>query len=786
MAKHAAPSHKTSATTHSDGPTSIMNAFDGMSTWSALGIVMGLAALMIATVYRTFLFGDAVLLYTDIGSDAVNIFYPLWYQQAKLWAQHGALHGFSLETVMGMPTSINLWDPFQWIIISGGPEAIPQRVVVAEILKSLLTAAFAFGTFRMMGLRNVTSTVGALCFAFSGYIALGAGAWYVHSAEVVLIAVALWSSEYATNGRRFWFVISPLMFAFIAQNGGYLTIYLTAAVIVYALIRALQSDQLKPALRGSAMAIGSLAVGLLISYSAITGMITSLTQSGRAEALNTVEGGLMSLKKDRSITQLVERAELTKVVQRAYSINALGIGNDYRGSTAGGDNYLEGPLLYFGLPMLLFFPLYGLGRSRREKLVWGAMLAAVLMMLIFPWFRYAFWGFKLDYFREFTMLIGAFLLLLAMRGLDGLVSIRSDAQRIWVPATALVMVVLPFVIAKPASLLDPSQRTVSVVLMLGLGTCATAYAFQRRPVMLLGLLALTMVDLSLNAHSTVTKRSLLSETDIRNGKLYADASVQALDWIKRQDADLYRTVKYSQSGPAIHPSINDAMVQGFNGLMGYSSFHNKYYLKFMTELGCADLARPDEAKWVSRIMARPFLASALGARYFVTKGAPLGFIPEVFPVVHTVQDQFVQRSSVTLPLLVAYDRVLSPEQFRTFDQGKMDLMLYKTVVLEAPEASAANLTPYDLSQDSSGVLPIDFVTASEQRRAAMDVKATTTANGLTAEVDLKSASMVVISVPYDPTLQVTIDGQPAKTMIANFGFVGVMMSNGKHKVELSY
>jgi uncharacterized membrane protein YfhO len=759
--------------------------FESLSAVKAVGVVLALAVAMIAYIYNDFLFGDSVLLYTDIGSDAVNIFYPLWYQQAKLWTEHGALHGFSLETVMGMPTAISPWDPFGWIVILGGPESIPQRVVYAEILKSLLIAVFAFFTFRMMNLRNITSAIGALCFAFSGYVALGAAAWYVHSSEVVFIAMALWAAEYALNQKRFWYAVAPLTFALIAQNGGYLTIYLTAAIVVYVLIRTLQQEEPLATLRRAGMTIGTLAVGLLISYSAISGVITSLTQSGRAEALKTVEGGLMSLKKERPLTQLADRTELTKVVQRAYSTNALGVGDAYRGATNGGDNYLEGPLLYYGLPMLLFFPLYGLGRSRREKLVWGAMLAAVLMMLIFPWFRYAFWGFKLDYFREFTMLIGAFLLLLAMRGLDGLVSTRSNAQRIWVPVAALAMLLLPFVLAKPAALIDASQRTTSVVLLLGMGGMATAYVLTQRKALLIGLLALTMVDLSLNANTTITKRSLLTTSDIRSGKLYGDASMQALQWIRQQDSDLYRVVKFNQSGPAIHASLNDAMVQEFNGLIGYSSFHNKYYLKFMSELGCADLTRPDEAKWVARIMTRPFLASMLGARYFITKGAPLGFQPEVFPLVQTEQDQFIQRSNVTLPLLVCYDGYVTPEQFRQLPSGRQDYMLFSSVVLDAPAASEAGIAPYNLAADTVvNVVPADFVRAAEQRRAAMQVKATTTATGLTAEVNAAQPGVAVISVPYDPALSVTIDGAPARTFVANFGFVGVKISGGKHTLAL--
>ncbi|MBU3679718.1 MAG: hypothetical protein FGM32_08960 [Candidatus Kapabacteria bacterium] len=773
-----------SATSKSDVPSNLVNRFEELSTPKALGVTLLLALGMILFVYWDFIFGNAVLLYTDIGSDAVNIFYPLWVQQAKLWAEHGALHGFSLETVMGMPVDINLWDPFQWIIISGGPDAIPGRVVIAEMMKSLLIATFGFFTFRMMGLRNITSTIGALCFAFSGYVALGAAAWYVHSSEVVFIVLALWAAEYALNRRNFWYAIAPLSYAFIAQNGGYLTIYLSAALAVYALIRTLAQDEPLAALKRAGLAMATVVAGLLISYSAVTGVITLLTQSGRAEALKVVKGGALSLKQDRPVTKLVERDELTKVVQRAYSTNAMGIGNNYKGATAGGDNFLEAPLLYMGLPMLIFFPLFGVGRSRKEKLLWGGMLAAVLMMLIFPWFRYAFWGFKLDYFREFTMLIGVFLLILAMMGLDG---IMTNGQRhgMYVIGAAVLVVVLPFIFAKPANIIDLGQRTTTMIMLLLLSGSAIGYEFTRRSAFLVGVLLITMVDLSMNAHATINKRSLMTQADIRSGKLFGDESLQSLDWIRRNDGELHRTAKYFTSGPAIHASINDAMVQGFNGLIGYSSFHNKYYLKFMSELGCVNLANPDEAKWVSRVITRPYLASALGARYFITKGGEFGFEPGLFPLVQRVRDQFIHRSAVALPLLVHYDGFITEDEFRGLSSPRKDFMLYRAAVLSPDDASKMGLAPFPLSTDTiMNVSPADFLRATEARRSAMKLTASPTASGLTATVEASRPGVVMMSIPYDPSLSVTIDGTTVPTYVCTFGFIGIKMPAGRHEVKV--
>lgn len=761
----------------------IVGTFNSLSTIHALGIVIGLAALMIAYIYSDVLFGGSVLLYTDIGSDAVNIFYQQWYQQAKLWSEHGTLEGFSLETVMGMMTLAAPYDPFTWIIIGGGTSTIPQNVAYSEMAKSAVIVLAGFSALRLMGFTNLTALLGSISLGFSGYVALGATGWYVHSTEVVLITVALWATEYALNGKSFWYMLAPLAFAWVTQLAGYLIIYLTAALFVYVVLRTLTMDSANDRIRRLASALASLAIGLLISYTAIAAMAELLTDSGRAEALKIVEGGTLSIKKDRPFTQLVDRIELMNVVQRAYSTNALGVGNDFKGMS----NFLEAPLLYMGLPMLLFFPLYGIGLSRRDKIIWGAMLATVLLMLIFPWFRYAFWGFKLDYFREFTMLIGVFLLLLAMRGFDGMVTGRSDRFRIWLPVAMVVMLLLPFVFAKPPGAIDASQRTMSVLLLLGIGGSAIAAITTRRADIILGVVALGCVDLSLNAHTTITERSMLTTADIRNGMLYGDASVQALEWIKGQDSDLYRVVKYAPSGPAIHASLNDAMVQGFNGLIGYASFHNKYYLKFMSELGCANLNIPDESKWVSRIITRPFLASFLGAKYFITKGAPLGFQPEVFPVVHRVQDQFIQRSSLAMPLMIAYDRYITPDQFRQLPSARQEYILFRAVVLESDDAARLGIAPYDLASDTvANITPADFVRAADERRVFMNVSARTTAGGIDADIELRAPSVVVTSIPFDPKLGVEIDRKVAPQAVGNFGFIATSCPAGRHKVSVTY
>jgi hypothetical protein len=773
--------------TKTDILSRLVDRFEELSTGKALGVTLLLALAMVLFVYQDFIFGNKVLLYTDIGSDAVNFFYLVLHQQASLWQEHALLKGFTLETAMGGTIVINPFDVFQWIIIAGGPDAVASNIAYAEMLKSLLIAGFGTSALLMFGMRRFTSLIGGLCLGFAGYVALGASGWYVESTSMFCIVLALWAVEFALSQRRLWYIITPLAIALTASISSFLIIYITAGLLVYLLIRTFSAENRASNLVTVARLLGAIVIGLFLSFSAIETTITTLTQSGRAEALKVVQGGTLSLKKNRPITELVERTELTNVVQRAYSTNAMGVGNTFKGM----GNFLEAPLLYLGLPMLLFFPLYGMGRSRKEKMLWGAMLGAVLIMLIFPWFRYAFWGFKLDYFREFTMLIGIFLLVLAMMGLDRVVrastgpGAKGRGPGLFLIGSSVVMLLLPFVFAKPIASIDTTQRMTSAMMLLLLSGSALCFVYTRRSAFLVGFILVTIIDLSMNAHATINKRALLTRDDIRNGKLYSDASVQALKWIRSNDADLYRAVKYFQSGPAIHPSLNDAMIQHFNGLVGYQSTHNKYYLRFMTDYGCVKRTNPDEAKWVSRIVSRPFLASGLGARYFLTRGKPFGFHPDIFPIVHRTGDIFVHRSLVALPIFLAYNKYVTPTQLASLDNAQKDFLIYNAVSVEAVEAKRLGLTPFDLKQANNAIItPASFMTAAAERCAAMTVSATSFARGLSADVRLRSAGLVVASIPFTTELRVLLDGKEVQPIVVNSGFFGIPVTEGSHRIVL--
>jgi hypothetical protein len=761
----------------------LLDRFEAMGA-HGVWVVLGIAMLMVAYVFWDYLTLAKVLLYTDIGSDSVNITYPMYAEFTRHWEAYQNSSGFSLRSSMGMPLNINMWDPSMWLFTWGGTRNVPYMIAFVEVLKILLSTSFGFFFFRLQGLTNLTSAIGSVCIAFCGYAVLLAAGWTPLSHEIPLLAIGLWAVEYAISRRPFYFVVLPAAMAFIAHNNYVFVVYLSAMLIAYQVIRLMEQSDWRQRLLRAGVTLALMLGGLAISFNQFIALQKQITQSGRAEGI--AKSGAVSTYGTNmkvGITDMAEAKERTNIVLRSYSGAMMGSGNAYKGMM----NFLEGPILYVGLPMLLFIPTFFAGTNRRRRIVYGILLGGLAVLLFFPWFRFAFWGFNLDYFREYTFLIGVALLIISMRGFNTMFEAVSGVTR-WLPATTVVAaLVLLLTVGASPTYVDVNVRNTVTMLLIGFAIAAAAWAVIRKPWVLTTFLALTVIDLTLNADATINDRKVLTTRDLERGRLYGDDTRKAVDWIKQHDEGLYRIAKLDPSGPAMHQSVNDAMAMGYNGIIGYQSIHNRYYLRFMEAMDMIDLRNPSDAKWVFKAMYRPYLASALGTKYLVRKGGPLAFDETNFGLVKQIDSAYIHESKIVLPLLVAYDSYVTPEQLGAMDPFKRELQLFKSAILGAGQAATYSLAPYPVYTDTATVINKSTIAAmAETRRSVMDVRDRTTKDGIASSVNCKHSAFVVASIAYDDRLRVYVDGVPVPTIVANIGFIGFSMKQGRHSVEIRY
>lgn len=99
---------------------------------------------------------------------------------------------------------------------------------------------------------------------------------------------------------------------------------------------------------------------------------------------------------------------------------------------------------YCGLLCLLLGPQIFVRAGRRARYWFGGLLAMVILPQIFPYFRYAFWLFSGDYYRNFSHIYGIVMQVLALTVLYRIVSEKKINSWLLAGTLCFLLVVLFF------------------------------------------------------------------------------------------------------------------------------------------------------------------------------------------------------------------------------------------------------------------------------------------------------------------------------------------------------
>src|ERR1700686_4075689 len=200
-------------------------------------LVFATTALLLvgAAIFRNFLFGESILLYTDIGSDSLNFSYPQFVHFSDYIRNEG-LPSWSFGVGMGQDIfyliGFFLLHPVAWL----PRQFIAHALIYEHLARSLFAGLSLFCFFQLRKLKWPASLLGALLLAFSAYMCMGS-CWHGLSDEVVCFSALLLGVELALK-RGLWFVLT-LAVGFVGLLGAFylyfcalfLSFYVPARVI---------------------------------------------------------------------------------------------------------------------------------------------------------------------------------------------------------------------------------------------------------------------------------------------------------------------------------------------------------------------------------------------------------------------------------------------------------------------------------------------------------------------------------------------------------------------------
>ncbi|MDR0694949.1 MAG: YfhO family protein, partial [Prevotellaceae bacterium] len=405
-----------------------------LSSRKAFYILLALLGGMLLFVFHDFLLLNKVFLYKDIGSDSINGWYPDMYHIADYLHNLDGFPRWSFYLGMGQnATGFLFGDPFELLLYFSDPNNIAYLVGITEALKFLCAGLLFYLFLRELALTPYTAIIGAMCFAFCGFIVLGS-CWRIFSAETYQVAFLLFSIEKLLHKKWCFF---PFAIALIGVTVSFNLFIYTIVTGVYVLLRLYNQygwNRKIITVYGQLIGLGILGVGIsafiLISKAQL--MLDSPRVSGEvsyfSQLMNTPlfqPDGLLD--------------NFTKI-GRFFSNDMLGTGNYF----AGAENYLEAPLFYGGLLSLLLFTQFFPALSKRKKWVFWIVFICALLPFIFPFFRYAFWLFAGKYYRGLSFLFSLLLQMFALLALNHICITRKINYKILAGTFVLLLLLLSF------------------------------------------------------------------------------------------------------------------------------------------------------------------------------------------------------------------------------------------------------------------------------------------------------------------------------------------------------
>ena len=728
-------------------------------------------------IFKDFLFGKKMFLFKDIGSDTINQIYAY----AKMMIDtmnNGESLKWSFQQGLGQYIApFNLGNPFHWLIYLMGIDNLPYSIGFVEFIKFMAAGLLFYAYLRQQSLSPFACIIGGLVYGLSSFLSISAGWYTFFTGWAVEYAFWLFALESLLRKKKWYYM--PLAVAFIAMDQPFNLFLIGEFSIIYVIAWfCLQEEsKLKTYLLTIANLVGCGILGLMMGAVMFGANIYVMINSPRVTGGSSYVG---TLTKD-PILKIVDSLQAGTIVSRFFGNNLLGVGNNYKGW----NNYMEAPSLYLGLFCLLLFPQLFFFLNKKLRKIALAIAGIIFFILVFPFFRYAFWGFTGDYYRSLSLFIGITMLLATLYVITNLE--KGKKLNLYVLGGTYVFwfgLLMVNYTTDWANFVVSGERVKVLFIFTLLAGLLLTYNFWAKRFIKYLILALTFVETVGVAYTTINKRDTIGASEWKEKSGFNDYSVDAVGLLKNQDKSFYRIEKDYSSGTAIHVSTNDPMVQGYNGTTVYTAFNHKNQVTFMAELGMINLKNEFETRWLTGLRNRPFLLGHLGVKYVLSKNV-IPYKNFGYDSLSKVGDVTIFKNPNALPMGFTYDAFMLDSEFKKLSALQKDLSLMKVFVInDSEKPKFRNLKEV---KDTVAVLTLQEIKKLSDERKKESLQITSFSNNnFTGKLTLSTPKMLYLSIPFDDGWKVESDGKSQETIKVSYGMTGVLLDKGKHNISINY
>jgi len=726
--------------------------------------------LSLILIFSKFIFFKAYYMYSDIGADTVNQYYP-YYLYVVQSIRNGSFSVWNWTYGLGsFLLSVGAWntDPFNVLtVVIGvvfGPETVHYTLVWVQIIKIVVLFALSKKYFGFFFDNIYAINLSAYAVALNGYIMLWGQHYFLGTACIYLMWVLCRIELFLKNGCRkggVGLAISVTFLLIYSYYMGYMILLFTGGYFLFRYFSMSQMDSVKTVL----VDLGHFAV------SALSGMLCSCVifvpsvyyVSTMTNRLNENGGGVLLRMWDSFISSF-NASEIANRLSRLMSNNLLYING---GSYSYFRNYYEAPQFFLTIFIFFFFGqwiVYRILRSDFSKRIIPHMIKAILLyLLIFNSLSGLITnGFVYSSYRYSYLTIPIIALCIGEVYQEVLLKKKINLTGILIGAF-LSAATWYFSLGRCSD--EVKEYVLFVGIMLGFGCLLLLlmYKLHFSPRVYNSVLALfcllSIVTTVIEGWVTTNDRNVVTREDYSlqwdNGRL-ANNSATAIDWIKNQDNSFYRIEKTYYDWV----KTEDSLIEGYSCLSWYNSTQNSNIMDFYDHIYMNARTNVYAIMYFRLITELDQRAADItNTKYLISDHEIRN---DNWTLVHSMEDRLIYENNNTKSVAKWYSKCISKDSFEKMDEVDRAELLKTTVVLED-----------ELNLD----------TASSAMVSEFQLKKQTV---MTGTVDCNGKGILMVAVPDQEGWTVYVDGKKTPHKNCDYGFIGVELNEGVHTIEIKY
>jgi len=392
---------------------------------------------------------------------------------------------------------------------------------------------------------------------------------------------------------------------------------------------------------------------------------------------------------------------------------------------------------------------------------------------------------SIDVFVPFTILF------FAMYSLDKLSSGKKINPVFIVVSTGVLLIILhfPYFDFNNTMVNFKMKLIISLFLMLYALLLFLINSQKNRTFIKIALIVIVTLEVSYISWFSVNDRDVYMTNEMKGTMAgYKDGTIEIVDYLRQTDSTMfYRIDKDYFSGNSQHSSLNDAKAQGYFSTPSYGSFNQKYYIRFLEEVGVIQKGNEGQTRWATGVRGIPLLMTFANVKYFLTRNLENKLMFSGFDSIGYMNNILILENKYFVPFGYTYSKYIPIETFEKLTPFKKQQALLSAVVIEDKNLE------HNLSiLDTNSLVTVDKFNFDIYSKMIDSLKKETFKmtsfkhKHIEGEIEITQDKLLFFTIPYDKGWRIFIDGINTKYILANTGFTGFLIKKGHHKITLKY